>query len=125
VVRGQGFTFSAPAGWSTSRTLRAVRVQSGKSQVSVTTYTLQKAYSPALFAAAARELDGVAEKLAAAAGVPLTEKQTVDVAGEKIRAYRFGTTRIGFVLVGKREYQLLCQNAGDACTLLLNSFTLG
>jgi hypothetical protein len=124
VVRGPGFTFSAPAGWSTSRTLRAVRVESGKSQLSVTTYTLQKPYSPALFAAAAKELDGVAEKLAAAAGGPLTEKQTVEVAGKKIRAYRFGTMRIGFVLVGKREYQLLCQDAGDACTLLFSSFTL-
>ena len=124
MVHGPGFTFSAPIGWSTSRTLHAVTVQSGKSRVSVTTYTLQKPYSPALFAAAARELDGVAAKLAAAAGTTLTEKQTVDVAGEKIRAYRFGTMRIGFVLVGKREYQLLCENPGDACALLFQSFTV-
>jgi hypothetical protein len=99
-------------------------VGSGKSRVSVTTYTLQKPYSPALFGAAARELDGVAAKLAAAAGATLSEKQTVDVAGEKIRAYRFATTRIGFVLAGKREYQLLCEDEGEACTLLFNSFTL-
>ena len=124
MIRGPGFTFSAPVGWSTSRTLRAVTVQSGKSRVSVTTYTLQKPYSPALFAAAAKELDGVAAKLAAAAGTALTEQQTVDVAGEKIRAYRFGAMRIGFVLVGKREYQLLCQRAGDVCALLFQSFTV-
>ena len=124
MIRGLGFTFSAPAGWSTSRTLRAVTVQSGKSRVSVTTYTLLKPYRPALFAAAAKELDGVAAKLAAAAGTTLTEKQTVDVAGEKIRAYRFGTMRIGFVHVGRREYQLLCHDAGDACALLFKSFSV-
>jgi hypothetical protein len=124
VVRGAGYAFSAPAGWRTSRSLRAVTAQSGKSRVSVTTYTLQKPYNPALFAAAAKELDGVAAKLAAAAGTALTEKQTVAVAGGKIRAYRFGTMRIGFVLVGKREYQLLCENAGDACALLFKTFSV-
>jgi hypothetical protein len=124
VVLGPGFSFSAPASWKTSRTPRAVTVQGGGSRVSVTTYTLQKPYSPALFGAAAKELDGVAAKLAAAAGTALTEKQTVAVAGEKIRAYRFGTMRIGFVLRGKREYQLLCDNVGDACALLFKSFSV-
>ncbi len=130
VVRGPGFSFSAPGGWSTSRTQRAVAVLSGKSRVSVTTYTLQKPYRPALFAAAAKELDGVAAKLAAEAGGTLTQKQTVDVDGKKIRAYRFGTTRIGFVLVGRREDQLLCQlppygqDADGACALLFKSFTV-
>jgi hypothetical protein len=124
VIRGPGFSFSAPAAWHTSRTLRAVAVQSGRSRISVTTYRLQKPYSPALFAAAAKELDGVAAKLAAAAGTPLTRKQTVDVAGEKIRAYGFGTTRIGFVLFSRQEYQLLCEDAGNACTLLFKSFTV-
>ena len=49
---------------------------------------------------------------------------TVDVAGEKIRVYRFGTMRIGFVLRGKREFQLLCDNVGAACALLFKSFSL-
>ena len=99
-------------------------MQGAGSRVSVTTYTLQKPYSPALFAAAAKELDRVAAKLAAAAGGTLSQKQTITVAGEKIRAYRFGTMRIGFVLAGQREYQLLCEKPGDACTLLFKSFTL-
>jgi hypothetical protein len=130
VVTGPGFSFSAPAGWSTNRTQRAVAVSSGKSRVSVTTYTLQKPYRPALFAAAAKELDGIAEKLAAEAGATLTQKQTVEVDGRRIRAYRFGSTRIGFVLSGKREYQLLCQlppaghDADGACDLLFKSFSL-
>jgi hypothetical protein len=130
VVRGPDFSFSAPGGWRTNRTERAVTVRSGASRVSVTTYTLQKPYRPALFAAAARELDGIAAKLAAEAGGTLTEKQTVRVDGKKIRAYRFGTTRIGFVLVDKREYQLLCQlppdgqDADGACDLLFKSFSV-
>jgi hypothetical protein len=124
VVLGRGFSFSAPVGWKTSRTPRAVTVQSAGSRVSVTTYTLQKPYNPTLFAAAAKELDGLAAKLAAAAGEAITEKQTVDVAGERIRAYRFGTVRIGFVFAGKREYQLLCENPGDACALLFKSFSV-
>jgi hypothetical protein len=105
-------------------------VRKGESRVSVTTYTLQKSYRRALFAAAAKELDGVAAKLAAAAGGRLSQKQTMIVAGEKIRAYRFDATRIGFVLVGRREYQLLCelprtgQDAASACALLFRSFTL-
>jgi hypothetical protein len=124
VVLGRGFSFSAPVGWKTSRTPRAVTVQGAGSRVSVTTYTLQKPYIPALFAAAAKELDRVAAKLAAAAGTALTEKQTVDVAGERVRAYRFGSMRIGFVLRGKQEYQLLCDNVGDACALLFKTFTV-
>jgi hypothetical protein len=130
VVRGPGFTFSAPGAWNTRRTQTTIAALSGKSRVSVTTYTLLKPYRPALFAAAARELDRVAAKLAAAAGGTLTERRTVKVAGEKIRAYRFGTDRIGFVLVGKREYQLLCElppggnDTDGACALLFKSFRL-
>ena len=96
----------------------------------MTTYTLQKAYTPALFAAAAKELDGVAARLAAAAGGTLRQKQTLTVAGERIRAYRFATMRIGFVLVGKREDQLLCQSSpvgrdvDGACALLFDTFTV-
>jgi hypothetical protein len=124
LVRGPGFSFAAPGGWRTTRTQHAVASSGGGAQVSVTTYTLQKAYRPALFAAAARELDRVASQLAAEAGQKLTERETVEVAGRKIRAYRFGTMRIGFVLVGRREYQLLCRQPGAACTLLFDSFSV-
>jgi hypothetical protein len=123
-VRGPGFSFAVPGGWHTSRTQHSVSSSNGKARVSVTTYTLQKAYRPAIFAAAARELDRVAGQLATQAGKKLTERQTVEVAGQKVRAYRFGSTRIGFVLVGKREYQLLCRDPGSACDLLFKTFTL-
>ena len=90
----------------------------------MTTYTLLKPYRPAIFTAAARELDRVAAQLAARAGQKLTERRTIEVAGQKIRAYRFGAMRIGFVFVGRREYQLLCRDSGSACTLLFESFSL-
>ena len=96
----------------------------------MTTYTLQKPYRPALFTAAARELDRVATQLAAQAGQKVTERQTVEVAGQKIRVYRFGAMRIGFVLVGRHEYQLLCQQPAGAqdpdgaCALLFKSFAV-
>jgi hypothetical protein len=130
LVRGPGFSFSAPGGSSTSRTQRTTSAVSGKTRVSVTTYTLLKAYRPARFAAAAKELDRIAAKLASEAGATVTERQTLEVAGEKVRAYRFDATRIGFVLVGRREYQLLCRlpaggaDTEGACALLFETFAL-
>ena len=100
---------------------------------------LLKSYSPALFTRVAQELDGVAAKLAAQSRGKLTERATTTVDGRRIRAYRFTgrpatgaayAERIGFVLQGKREYQLLCQAAtgagdpGGACALLFASFRL-
>ena len=106
----------------------------GSSIMSATIFTLQKPYNPALFDRAAKELDGVAAKLAAQAGATLTQRMTTTVDGRQIRAYRFGNgttqTKIGFVLVGKREYQLLCQmpagtnDPGGACALLFTTFNV-
>ena len=106
--------------------------------MSATAFTLLKPYSPKLFALAAKELDKVAANLAAQAHGTLTESATVTVDGRRIRAYRLTVRptsgkaydeRIGFVLQGKHEYQLLCRapaGAGDpdgACALLYASFT--
>jgi hypothetical protein len=130
VLRGPGFTFSAPSDWRARRTESATTARSGSAVVSATAYTLLKPYTPALFDAAAKELDGVAERLAAQAGKPLTERETTTVDGRRIRAYRFGSTRIAFVLDGKREFQLLCRLPPDgkdsdgACALLFSSFSL-
>ena len=107
-----------------------VRAASGRSEVSVQTFPLLKPYRPSEFAAVARELDRDAIELAAQAGKPLAASETTTVAGRKIRAYRYGTTRIGFVLVDKLEYQLLCRlgsGGGDpdgACAMLFSSFSL-
>lgn len=96
----------------------------GKGVVSVTRFPLLKAYDPAEFDAVAKELDILATRLAHEAGQLSAKGQTTMVAGRKIRSYRYGNRRLGFVLEGKREYQLFCAPAGAACDLLYSSFTL-
>jgi hypothetical protein len=141
-VRGPGFRFEAPAAWSAT-TIRseavARRDAAGSTLISATSFTLLKEYSPKFFARAAKELDRVAATLASQAHGTLIESTTVTVDGVQIRAYRLRVRpksgpsydeRIGFVLQGKREYQLLCRapvGAGDpdgACALLYSSFTM-
>jgi hypothetical protein len=133
-VRGDGFTVRIPEGWRVTREARAVIARRGRFLVSVTRFPLLKTYDPARFDAAAKELDGIAAKLAAQAGGSVTERATTTVGGEKIRAYRYTSSaselRIGFFLVDKREYQLFCQQPSgrrdpdDACSLLFDSFTV-
>jgi hypothetical protein len=123
-VRGQGFSFQVPEGWRTTPGATRVVATHGGALVSVTRFPLLKAYDPAKFAAVAQELDRVAAQLAKQAGASLDAKETTTVDGRKIRAYRYGTKRIAFVLDGRREYQLFCSNAGTACDLLFDSFAL-
>jgi hypothetical protein len=134
LVRGPGFSFAVPTGWAVRRTDLSTGARRGTSIVSVTVLALRKPYAPALFDRATRELDRVAAKLAGASHGTLTESVTTSVAGEPARAYRYATSsyeaRIGFVLRGRREYELFCRNAkgaGDAdgaCALLFSSFTV-
>jgi hypothetical protein len=133
-LQGPGFGFSVPAGWTVRRETGLLAAQSGTATVSATTFTLLKPYDPSLFAKVTAELDRNAAKLAAQAHAKLTEKATTTVAGRKVRAYRYTAggyaTRLGFVLAGKREVQLLCRapagsaDPDGACGLLFRSFTL-
>ena len=133
-VRGDGFAVEVPDGWEVSGAGQdKLTARRGDRLVSVTSFRLLKAYDPAKFGAAAKELDGIAAKLAAQAGGDLTEKTTTTVDGQRVRAYRYaegaGQIRIGFVLVGKREYQLLCRlppggaDPDGACALLFDTFS--
>jgi len=141
-VQGPGFRFQAPAGWLARRTPDAAvarRDAAGTALVSATSFPLRKPYDPALFDRAAKELDRVAAQLAAQAHGALSESATVTVDGRRIRAYRLTVhpaagaayaERIGFVLDGRREVQLLCRapagsaDPDGACALLYSSFTL-
>ena len=123
-VRGQGFSFRVPRGWEVERPRNEVVARRGAALVSVTRFPLLKPYDPARFDAVAKELDRVAGQLAQRAGSSLSSSETVTVADRKVRAYRYGDQRIGFVLEGRREYQLYCAHAGAACDLLFASFTL-
>ena len=140
VLKGSGFRFEAPAAWKATRTGPALEARAGASGstfVSATAFTLSKPYTPSLFPKAAAELDRVAANLASQSHGTVTERATVTVDGKKARAYRLTVRpkageafdeRIGFVLEGKREYQLLCRapaGSGDpdgACALLYSSF---
>jgi hypothetical protein len=140
VVKGVGYQFEAPSGWTTKSSATSTEVRldaAGRTMVSATVFTLLKPYSPTMFARTAKELDRVAAKLALQSNSTLSESTTVTVDGKKIRAYRLTVhpasgpsfdERIGFVLLGKREYQLLCRapvGTGDpngACALLYETF---
>jgi hypothetical protein len=131
---GPGFTFSAPESWRVAHTQRGVVARSGGYLVSVTRFQLEKAYRPAQFDAATKELDRLASQLAAESGGTVTRRETVTVDGESVRAYRYSgkhaQTRIGFVLRDRSEFQLLCRSppgAGadrdGACALLFGTFS--
>ena len=137
-VAGPGFAFSVPDGWVVKHGRGTVVARrSDGTLVSATTYKLARRYSPALFVKAAKELDVVAARLAEASHGSITASATTTVDGQKIRAYRFTArptgqpatdNRVGFVLEGKREFELLCSapsGSGDpdgACALLFRTF---
>jgi hypothetical protein len=123
-VHGPGFTFEAPQGWRVVRHADGAVARRGKALVSVSRFPLLKTYDPAEFAAVTKELDRLATRLARQAGEKRATGQTTSVAGRKVRSYRYGNRRVGFVLEGKREYQLFCEPVGAACDLLYSSFTL-
>jgi len=141
-VSGPGFTFSAPADRELARTPRSVTVlpvdEASQELQSVTRFPLIKPYRPSLWQAAAAELDGVAERLAASLGGEYgAEPQTVRRGGLRGRLYliryeRDGaelSQRLTLLLSRRTEYQLLCRWEGSgaapaACTQLETSFRL-
>jgi len=128
-VAGPGFSVAVPQDWSVRKTAKSVTAKQNGDLVSVTRFPLVKPYDPSKFDAASEELDRVAAQLASKRGTTLSKRETTTVDGRKIRAYRFtaeGTDmRIGFVLDGKTEYQLVCSGDTTApCDLLFSSFTV-
>lgn len=123
-VRGKGYSFEAVAGAAVGRPAGRVVARRAGSVVSVSVFPLRKAYDERQFDAVSKTLDAVAARLAKAAGASVDERETLTLAGRKIRAYRYGGKRIGFVLVGRREYQLFCVHDDAACDLLFRTFTL-
>ena len=135
-MRGEGFTFSAPAGWVVERRGGEVQAGQGMDLVSVTRYPLLRRFRPELWAKVVPELDRAAGAVARQQNGAVVDPETVTVAGQRARRYdvvyeREGkklTERITFVLRGKMEYLLLCRyergGATEACDLLLRSFRL-
>jgi hypothetical protein len=132
-VVGAGYRFQAPADWIVERSGRTLSVttEDRASVISVTSFRLARKYRPELWPQAAAELDQVAAKLARALGGTVEERATIKIAARRGRAYRFAgardeTRQIGFVLAGRREFQLLCRGGDDAapCRRLFATFTL-
>ena len=133
-MTGKGFEFQAPAGWEVTRERGLVAASSGEvDRVEVRTFPLAKPYDPARFDEVTGELDTIASRLAGQLSGRVVSRETVQVAGRDARAYRIDypdrTQELAFVLVGRREYQLLCRRPagdepGEACTLLVESFAL-
>src|ERR671930_158906 len=116
-VTGGGYRFSAPSSWSVHRTSREVTATSGPVDlVGVTTFTLARRYRPHLWAKAVPALDQAAGALATQLGGKLQARAPVVVGGRRARRYEIAYRRDGkslversvFVLVGRREHQLLC-----------------
>jgi hypothetical protein len=133
-VAGPGYRFAAPGDWNVERAGRTLSAESadGQAAVSVTSFRLTRSYRPELWGEIELELDRVAERLARELDGAVVSRATIELGGRRARRYGFDgardeTRRIGFVLRGRREYQLLCRgdSEGDsACEQLFASFTL-
>jgi hypothetical protein len=136
LIRGNGYSFAAPVDWTVARHGSELRVSKGIALVSVERFPLQRRYRPELWIRVVPELDRAAEALAGQQGGTVSDPRTVTIAGRRARRYDVEyrhegkqlVERIGFVLLGKTEYLLLCryESGGDtgACDRLLTSFRL-
>jgi hypothetical protein len=139
VVRGTGYRFEAPAGWTIVRSGRQVQAaEGGKSLalVAVSRFPLLRSAGPKLGAKVVKELDRLATGIAAQQHGSISSSETTEVAGVEARRYDIAyeargkalVERLVFVLRGKTEYLLLCryEQRGDTepCDGLTRSFRL-
>jgi hypothetical protein len=119
-----------------SRKGREVQAAQGTRLISVTRFSLQRRFRPALWDKVVPELDRAAAAVSRQQQGTVRDLRTVTIAGQNARRYDIAYTRegkqlierIAFVLRGKSEYLLLCRYelGGDteACDGLLTSFRL-
>jgi hypothetical protein len=136
LVRGPGYSFSAPVGWTVERKAREVSVSRALALVSVERFALLRRFRPELWAKVVPELDSAAGGIARQQSGAVVSSQTSQIAGERARRYDVEyehdgkqlVERIAFVLRGKTEYLLLCryERGGEtrACDRLLATFRL-
>jgi hypothetical protein len=132
LIKGNGFRFSAPAGWIVTRSLTGITATKGDQFVRVTTFPLAKVYEPTLFAKVAAELKTRMTDLAKQSGGKVDGTSVTTAAGIKSHVWRVATggdlDEYTFVLRGRRELQLLCHRpaGGDdsACSELVQSLQL-
>jgi hypothetical protein len=143
LISGPGYTFRAPASWEIERkprTILVVRPEEAET-VAVSTFRLARPFRPEIWQRAVKELDRVVRQLAErlSPDAEISAGRTERIAGRRARVYdiryeraeRRLVERVGFVLRGRREYQLLCrwdaeepETGEEACAELFSSFRL-
>jgi hypothetical protein len=129
-VRGPGYRFQAPQGWTVARVARRTTASHDTSLVQVATYPLVKPYTDALFDRVQVELRARMEDLARQSGEKVRGTRTVTANGGRAHMFELGdgdhVDEYTFVLKGKREYLLLCRRPEggqtDYCARLISSF---
>ena len=108
-----------------------VRAAGGAEFVAVSTFPLLKAYRPALFDPVEAELRTRMDNIAESMGGSVDPAGAAVVGGVRSHVYRVSAPshvdEYTFVLVGRREYQLVCRAASAEaapCRRLQTSFVL-
>jgi hypothetical protein len=131
-LKGPGYSFRAPAGWTRERTGRELSARRDSQLVQVASFPLVRPYTSALFGRVAGELALRMKSVAAQSGGTIAGTRTVTVSGIRSHAYEVKVAdhvdEYTFVLDGMHEYQLLCRrrssDRGAFCDSLLTSFAL-
>jgi len=139
VVRGAGYRFEAPAGWTIVRSGRQVQAAEGGDSlalVAVSRFPLLRRAADELSPKVISELDKVAEGVAGQQHGTISGKETTEIGGRQARRYDVDyesrgkklVERLAFVLREKTEYLLLCRYERDGdtspCDELFPTFTL-
>jgi hypothetical protein len=136
-VSGTGYSFAGPRGWTLARKPDSLELVRGIDVVSVLRFGVLHSYRPALWPEVVTELDRNAETIAHLLHGSVSSRETVTIAGVRARRYdvafrrqgRSVVERLGFVLRGKTEYELLCRfergSSTAACDQLFETFRLG
>jgi hypothetical protein len=131
-LKGPGYSFRAPGGWTRERTRREVSARHDSELVRVASFPLVRPYTSALFDRVTGELAQRMKGVAAQSGGTITGTHIVTVGGIRSHAYDVKVAdhvdEYTFVLDGMHEYQLLCRRrssgSGAFCDTLLTSFAL-
>lgn len=130
-MRGDGFTFSAPAGWTVTHGGASAQASSGPELVRVTAFRLLRPYTDSLFERVARELRQRMAQIARRSNGTVAGSTTVTAAGIRSHSYEVheGSGLVDhytFVLHDSREYELLCQRKVSSpnafCDRLVTTF---
>lgn len=130
-MRGDGFSFAAPAGWTVTHRAGGTQAASGSELVGVTVFKLLRPYNDSLFDRVAGELAVRMSQIARTTNGTVAGSATVTAAGIRSHSYEVNegsglVDQYTFVLRDSREYQLLCRRKASSskafCDRLVTTF---